>query len=105
MSNIFLIPLSAPPQIFTAVLGGTTYTLTVQYRNTAGGGWVLDLGDVNNNPVLTGLPLVTGANLLAQYAYLGLGGGLYVQTTDDPDAVPTFTNLGTDALLYWVTAA
>lgn len=46
--------------------------------------------------------MVTGADLLAQYGYLGFGGSLYVQTVQNPDATPTFTNLGTDCNLYWV---
>ena len=56
------------------------------------------------NLLVSGIPLVTGVNLLEQYAHLGFGGGLYVQTTSNPDEVPTFTNLGVDGLLYWVTA-
>ncbi len=42
-----------------------------------------------------------GTNLLEQYDYLGLGGVLWCQTTDDPDAVPTFGNLGVGSHLYW----
>lgn len=67
------------------------------------GGWVLQIADQSGNVLVSGIPLVTGANLLAQYAHLGFSGGLYVQTTNNPDAVPTFSNLGSDALLYWVT--
>ena len=105
MTTTYLIPLTSPPQQFSLTLGGTLYTFTVQYRNNALGGWVLDIGDQNNNAIVQGIPLVTGANLLAQYAHLqiGNGGGLYVQTAADPDAVPTFDNLGNSAYLYWVT--
>jgi len=84
-------------------LSGVSYTFTLQYRNTTMGGWVLDIGDANNNPLIQGIPLVTGANLLAQYAYLGFVGALWVQTLSDPDAVPTFQNLGIDGLLFYVT--
>lgn len=104
MPSIYEIPLqTGVPQTFTATLSGVKYTLTLQYRNDVMGGWVLDIADSSGNPIVSGIPLVTGANLLAQYAYLGFTGGLYVQTTSDPDAVPTFTNLGDDGLLYWVT--
>jgi len=102
MPTIYPIPLQAQPQELTIQLGGVTYTLTLNYRNTDMGGWVLDIGDSNNSPILQGVPLVTGANLLAQYEYLDFGGALYCQTTSDPDAVPTFENLGTDGMLYWV---
>lgn len=105
MSSIFKLPLQiGVPQTFSAVLGGVTYQLTLQYRNDPNGGWVLDIDDVSGNPLVHGLPLVTGINLLAQHKHLGFGGGLYVQTSDNPDAVPTFSNLGSDGLLYWVTA-
>lgn len=102
--SIYEIPLTPDPQSFTITLGGIEYRLTVQYRNTDQGGWVLDIADNAGNPIIQGTPMVTGCNLLAQYRHLGFTGGLYVQTTDNPDAVPTFDNLGTDAHLYWVTA-
>ncbi len=102
--SIYQIPLTpGQPQTFPISLGGTTYTLTFRYRNTIEGGWILDIADASNNPLVNGIPLVTGANLLEQYSHLGFQGGLYVQTTTDPDAVPTFDNLGADAQLYWVT--
>lgn len=103
MANFFQIPLQPQPQQFTIQLSGVTYTLTFQYRNIDQGGWFVDIGDANNVPILLGVPLVTGAGLLAQYAYLGFVGTLWVQTSDDPDAVPTFQNLGTDGLVYYVT--
>jgi hypothetical protein len=102
---IFNIPIAAPgPQSFTVSLAGFDYQLTLKYRNTDDGGWTLDIADSTGNPLLSGEPLVTGIDLLDQYQHLGFNGSLYVQTTADPDAVPTFENLGTDALLYWVPA-
>lgn len=100
----FLIPLINAPQQAQVRLAGVQYTLTLIYRDDPGGlgGWVLDIGDALNNPILTGVPLVTGADLLAQYEYLGIGGQLIVATSSVPDAVPTFTNLGGDANLYFV---
>jgi predicted Zn-dependent protease with MMP-like domain len=103
MASFYKVPLQAAPQKFTIVLSGVTYTLTMQYRNTLMGGWILDIGDANNNPILQGIPLVTGVNLLDQYAYLGFVGALWVQTTTDPDEVPTYENLGTDGNVYYVT--
>jgi hypothetical protein len=103
VGTYYTVPLQAQPQTLTVSFSGVTYNLTVQYRNTAMGGWVLDIADSNNNPIVQGIPLVTGANLLDQFAYLGFVGTLWVQTLDDPDAVPTFDNLGTDGLLWYVT--
>ncbi len=103
MATAYPIPLKPYPQQLSIALGGVTYTLTLQYRNTDDGGWTLDISDASGNtPILQGIPLVTGVDLLAQYAYLNFGGQLVVRTASDPDAVPTFSNLGTDGILYWV---
>jgi hypothetical protein len=105
MPNFYAIPVQqSTPQNFQILLGGVSYRLSLYYQNVPQGGWTLDIADVSDNPILQGLPLVTGANLLAQYGYLNFGGALWVQTYTDPDAVPTFENLGGDAVLYWVTA-
>lgn len=108
MPQYFSIPLDeGTPQSRGVQLGGIDYNLTVKYRNVAEGGWTLDIADSSGNAIINGIPLVTGADLLAQYGHLSIGnglGGLFVQTTSDPDAVPTFENLGGDAVLYWVTA-
>jgi hypothetical protein len=102
----FEIPLVPSPQRFAVQLGGTGYSLTFQFRNAglpeAGGTWVVDIGDSLGNPLVCGIPLVTGADLLAQYAYLNFGGALVVTSDGDPDAVPTFDNLGITSHLYWV---
>jgi len=102
MAN-FEIPLSPSPQTFTISLSGTDYRLTVQWRNAEGAGWTLDIADSGGSPIIEGIPLVTGVNLLEQYDYLGFTGVLWVQTTADPDAVPTFDNLGIGSHLYWFT--
>lgn len=106
MPNYFKIPLQqvGVPQKFGITLGGVSYQFTLRYRNIDQGGWILDIADAGGNPIVNGIPLVTGADLVAQYKHLGFGGRLHVQTTSDPDAVPTFDNLGDDALLWWVTS-
>ena len=95
--SIYEIPLSATPQSMTIAIAGTSYEMTFRFNNVAvgGGGWAMDMADSTGNPILCGVPLVTGADLLGQYAYLGIGAALYVQTDGDPSAVPTFANLGT----------
>jgi hypothetical protein len=107
MATIYVLTIPQPgtPQSFVVSLGGIKYTFTVRYRNLAEAGWILDIGDSGNNPIINGIPLVTGANLLAQYAYLNIGGGggLYVYNPSDPDAVPAFDDLGNVTQLYWVT--
>lgn len=102
MTTILEIPLSSDGQIFTITLSGTDYTMTVQWRNAISM-WLLDVADASGNPLVSGLPLVTGANLLEQFGYLGFQGGLWVQGADDPDSLPTYDDLGTGSKLYWVT--
>jgi len=101
MSATFIIPLAAPPQAFTCSLNGVTYRLTVIWRNAAPG-WFLDIADDQGDLIVGGIPLVTGADLLAQYEYLGIGGQLVVASSSDVDAPPTFAGLGTATLLYYV---
>ncbi|MDW3684910.1 hypothetical protein RA280_24780 [Cupriavidus sp. CV2] len=101
--NIFEIPSSATPQRFRITLSGVEYQMTIQYRKAGGAGWVLDIADANDTPLVGGIPLVTGVNLLGQYAYLGFGGRLWVQGAGDPDDVPTFDDLGTGSHVFWVT--
>lgn len=101
---VFEIPLSPQAQTFDITLGTKTYKLTVAWNDAPSGGWVLDIADANDVPILTGIPLVTGANLLEQFDYLDLGGELQVQTDFDLNAVPTFGNLGVTSHLYFITS-
>lgn len=103
MPNFYEIPLTPDPQTFTITLSGVDYRLTVQYRKAGGAGWILDIADSNDNPLVSGIPLVTGTDLLGQYAYLGFGGRLWVQGAATPDDVPTFDDLGLGSKVYWVT--
>lgn len=71
--------------------------------NTKANCWVVDLLDVDSVPILQGMSVITGADLLEQFAYLGLGGQLISQTDHDTDAVPTFENLGTSGRVFFLT--
>lgn len=105
MTTQYEIPLMATPQAFSIQLWSTTYSLTVTYRDIDDGGWLLDIADNDGNSLVAGIPLITGANLLAQYPDLGFEGGLWVQTDGaNPDDVPTFDNIGTSSHLYFVTS-
>lgn len=98
------IPLQAVAQQLIVSLRGIEYRLTV-YWSVPLDCWVADFADPNGNDILTGIPLVTGADLFEQFDYLDLGlGALIVQTDHDQDAVPTFTNLGTTGHVYYITA-
>lgn len=101
---IFEIPLSNASQTFQITLGGVQYQMTLIWRAAPQGGWVLDIADVQGNGIVSGIPLITGADLLEQYAYLGIGGELWVQTDGDAAAVPTYDNIGSTSHLYFVTS-
>ncbi len=104
MATTYEIPLSSAPQTFSIILAGISYQLTVRYADAPMGGWLLDIVDQDGNDILCGAPLVTGHDLLEQYAYLGIGGQLIVQTDADPDAVPTFDSLGVESHLFFLVA-
>jgi len=96
------VPLINQPQTLTIALAGIIYQLFV-YWNDQAQCWQIDIADNQGNWLVRGIAMVTGANLLEQYGYLNFGGQLIAQTTNLPDDVPTFVNLGTLGNLYFVT--
>ncbi|WP_144156560.1 phage baseplate plug protein [Paraburkholderia sp. BCC1885] len=99
MSTPYEIPLSPQPQMFGIAIAGTTYTLTVTW-NWVNASWIINIADSSGNPILSGIPMVTGANLLEQFGYLNFGFQLIAQTDNAPDVVPTFADLGSTGHLY-----
>lgn len=55
------IPLSPDNQQFRVLLGNTTYTLRIIWRDAAG--WIMDVMDSGGAALLSGVPLLTGVNL------------------------------------------
>lgn len=103
MSTAFEVPLvPAQPQRLSLSMAGIFYQLTIKWCAPAVC-WILDIADSLGNPLVSGIPIITGADLLEQYAYLGIGGKLIAQTDHDTFAVPTFANLGDTGNLYFVT--
>ena len=94
------IPLNADNQQFRIQLNTVTYTLRVIWRDSAG--WIMDVMDSGGVEILTGVPLVTGANLLGQYPQLGINGALVVVADNGAPDDPTKTNLGTYSHLIFV---
>lgn len=84
------IPLTADNQQFSIILAGTTWRISITWRDLY---WILDLQN-DGEPVISGIPLVTGADLLAQYGYMGLGFKLVVVCDDSTQDYPTKTDLG-----------
>lgn len=104
MSTVFEIPLSPTAQKFNIDLLDVNYELRVVW-NPASACWVLDIADTNSVPIACGIALVTGADLMGQLAYLGLGGGLLVATDASLQAVPTYDNIGSSSHLFFVPEA
>jgi hypothetical protein len=101
VSQALVIPLTPEPQTFFVQLGAGTYRLRLSWCS-ASACWLLDVEDRLLAPLVSGLPMVTGVNLLAAFAYLGIPGALVVQSRSSVNFVPTFTSLGTDGLLFFL---
>lgn len=100
---IYEIPLTAEPQRFEIALSGALYQLTVYWSDQIESGWLLDIAASDGDTLVAGLPLVTGADLLRQYAHLGIGGMLWCfSQTELP---PALDNLGSDIRLIFETGA
>jgi hypothetical protein len=98
--TVYQIPLTNTPQSFSISMNGTTYNLTVKWNEKQG--WIMDIADVDETPMLCNIPLTTGRDLLEPHASFGFGGSLYVVSVGT-DNIPTYDNLGTDANLYFIT--
>lgn len=107
-NSAFEIPLQGSTnQAFSIPILGITYNMTLRWNaqdndNDQEGTWYLDIADVNGTQIVGGIPLITGADLLAQYDYLGFGFQLVVQSDHDTVELPSFGNLGSTSHLYAV---
>lgn len=99
----YLVPLTNAQQKFSIALAGVVYNMTLKW-NTIGNTWLLDIADQANNPLVSGIALVTGCDLIGQYKHLGIGGSLIAQTDFSVNAPPTYQNLGSNSNLYFVTS-
>lgn len=78
--------------------------LAISFAEMAGY-WLMDISDVNGNLLLASIPLITGewpaANLLAQYAYLGIGSAYVINAGQAAIDYPDSVSLGTSFVLVW----
>lgn len=100
---IYEIPLATTPQTFLTTIGEKQYRFSIMWCNAPEAGWILDIDDPNGNPVVHGIPLVSGIDLLAQYPQFMWGGKLGMYIAGDQGNSPTFENLGSEARMYFVT--
>lgn len=94
------IPLSADNQTFTVSIAGVTYNMRILWRGTF---WGLDLQDSSGTPLIAGIPLVAGTNLLEQFQHMQLDFALVVECDNPQQEYPTQYDLGATSHLYLIT--
>lgn len=90
------IPLTPSSQTLTIAINTHTYYITI---NWIGNAYVVNLYDGLKNPILLGIALVTGMDLLKSYAYLALGFSLFIKTDVNKYLIPTYDTLGVSSHL------
>lgn len=95
------IPLNPYPENFNITLDDVQFTLTTSWCSAAKT-WMLAISKTSG-VVISGVPLIPGVNLLAQYPDLGFKGELVAQVDHNQSAVPSYTGLGTTGHLYYIT--
>lgn len=105
-----IIPLTPQPNqqmLVTLNVNNTVLrlNLTISFNEIAQT-WHMQIADVNNNILLTDIPLITGsfpaANILAQYQYLLIGSAYVLNISNGAtNDYPNATDLGSDFALMW----
>jgi hypothetical protein len=102
MERVFEIPLKGGRGSFqTVTLNQVAYQLAVHWCEPLEA-WVIDIADDLGNLIIGGVPMITGADLLAQYRYIEFGGALIAQSDFDWRIPPNFLDLGSLGHLYWI---
>jgi len=101
MTTAYEIPTKPYSERFNISLNNVIYQI-LKVWNVANQSWIIDISDSNGNPILSGVPLITGADLLDQYRHLLFGGEMECQTDHNLQAVPTYDNMGSESHLYWL---
>lgn len=104
MKQFVEIPTVPSAQTLNVQLAGVMWKLQITW-NESMGHWTISFLTIEEVPVLMGIPLVTGVDLLGQHQHLGFGGSLIAQSDGDPDQPPTFDSLGISSRIYFVTEA
>lgn len=97
--SLLKLPLAGSPEEFETEINNVTYHLRFTW-NAESSRWALDLSLPDGTALIRNLALVTGENLLAQYAHLGLGFALYLDVDGSFEAEAGFGDLGTQAQIY-----
>lgn len=90
-------------QSFTTTLDGAVYRIHLRY-NTRGGFWAIDILDASDTPLILGLAIRLGIDLLAQYTEDIPPGQLFAINYADQYTEPNRDNFGTDVMLVYMEA-
>ena len=90
------IPLTSSSQTLTIPIAGKTYYIEIHWRGIQ---YILDLYDNSKTPILLGIALVTGENLLKPFDYLNLGFAMQIRTDVDKFLNPEYLTLGVSSHL------
>lgn len=102
MTTIYEVPTTgSTPERFQIDLGETGYELLLRW-NPALPAWTLDIHTQAGAPLVQGITLVPGADLLEQHRHLGITGRLEVRVAPYDETNPTFENLGSTSRLYFL---
>lgn len=101
MAITYEIPTAPRAERFTISLAGVAYQLTL-YWCAPTNSWVLDIADAGGAPLVCGIPVVPGIDLVAQHQHLGFGGQIIAVVDGDAAAVPNYSGMGTTGHLYFL---
>ena len=105
-----IVPLTVEPnQNFVCTIPVDAKNITLQFTcryNTEAEYWFISVSDAQTGQYyIDSVPLITGvypaADILEQYAYLGIGSATIVKIGSIAGDYPDSTNLGTDFVLVW----
>lgn len=100
--NLYEVPLYPENQVIRTSIVNKMYTFRTFYCDVPMGGWVLDLADDHDNEIINGLALVSGTDILGQFAHLNLGFSLIMSTGSGWGDEVGYSELGTYSKLYVV---
>ncbi|WP_038367831.1 hypothetical protein [Bosea sp. UNC402CLCol] len=102
MATVYEFPLLPQAQQMSITLGTVEYQVRFGWCDTPDGGWFIDIADIDGNPLVQGLPLTAGENVLQQFDYLGFPGEIRVMTDSSELVEPTYANLGTNGKVLFI---
>ncbi|MEQ5223665.1 hypothetical protein ABN242_16825 [Providencia alcalifaciens] len=94
------ITLTSNNQEFDIQLNKVNYRFKVTYMEFFG--WMLDIKTAQGEDILTGVPLVSGVDILQQYQYMGFNGSLFFVCEDMEDEL-SYEQFGVGNKLYFKT--